>query len=162
MTWSLPFEELEEGAPFSTRARTVTESDIVSFASPTGDWHPQHADAEWAAHSTFGQRIAHGMLVVSFAVGLVPLNPERVIALRRIRDVVFRRPVRIGDTIHVDGRIAALRPATEEAGLVTISIDVVRQDGLRACGAKIDALWATDAAHAEPEGPFGEMVWDLA
>jgi len=162
VTWSLPFEELEEGAPFSTRARTITESDIVCFASLTGDWHPQHSDAEWAARSTFGQRIAHGMLVVSFAVGLVPLNPERVIALRRIRDVVFRRPVRIGDTIHVDGRIAALRPATEEAGLVTISIDVVRQDGLRACGAKIDALWATDAAHAEPEGPFGEMVWDLA
>ena len=162
MTWSTPFEELAEGTPFRTRARTVTESDIVAFAALTGDWHPQHADAEWAARSAFGQRIAHGMLVVSVAAGLVPFDPERVIALRRIRDVVFRRPVRIGDTIHVEGRIAALRPATDDAGLVTVAIDVVRQDGLRACGARIDALWRTDVAHAEPEGPFGEMVWDAA
>jgi 3-hydroxybutyryl-CoA dehydratase len=162
MTWTLPFEELEEGAAFRTRGRTITESDIVAFAALTGDWHPQHADAEWAAQSSFGQRIAHGMLVVSFAVGLVPLDPERVIALRRIRDVVFRRPIRIGDTIHVDGRIAGLRAATDEAGIVTIGLDVVRQDGLRACAARIDALWRTDAVAAEPEGPFGEMVWDVA
>jgi 3-hydroxybutyryl-CoA dehydratase len=162
MTWTLPFEELEEGAAFRTHGRTITESDIVAFAALTGDWHPQHADAEWAAQSSFGQRIAHGMLVVSFAVGLVPLDPERVIALRRIRDVVFRRPIRIGDTIHVDGRIAGLHAATDEAGIVTIGIDVVRQDGLRACAAKIDALWRTDAVAAEPEGPFGENVWDAA
>ena len=74
--------------------------------------------------SAFGERIAHGMLVVSFAVGLVPLDPERVIALRRVRDAVFRRPVRLGDTIHVSGRVANVRPAGDDAGLVTLAIDV--------------------------------------
>ena len=93
MNWSAPFSELVEGGRFTTRARTVTESDVVSFAALTGDWHPQHADAEWAAASPFGERIAHGMLVVSYAVGLVPFDPERVMALRRVRDAVFRRPV---------------------------------------------------------------------
>ena len=47
----------------------------------------------------FGERIAHGMLVLSYAVGLVDFDPERIAALRRIREVVFKRPVAIGDTI---------------------------------------------------------------
>ena len=45
-------------------------------------------DADWAAHSAFGERIAHGMLVLSYAVGLVGFDPERVMALRRISDAV--------------------------------------------------------------------------
>ena len=54
MNWSCPFEALEPGQAFTTRGRTVTESDVVSFAALTGDWHPQHTDAEWAAASSFG------------------------------------------------------------------------------------------------------------
>ena len=52
----------------------------------------------------FGERIAHGLLVLSIAAGLVPFDPQRVIALRRVRDVVFKRPVRFGDTITRRGR----------------------------------------------------------
>ena len=80
---------------------TITEADLVSFAALTGDWHPQHADAEWAAAGRFGERVAHGMLVLSYAVGLVPFDPERVVALRGLDSVTFKRPVRIGDTIRV-------------------------------------------------------------
>ena len=89
ISWWAPFEALELGQEFTTRGRTVTEADVVGFASLTGDWHPQHADAEWAASSPFGERIAHGMLVVSLAAGLVPFDPGRVVALRRVcrRDV---------------------------------------------------------------------------
>ena len=165
MNWSAPFEAIEEGARFTTRGRTITESDVVSFAALTGDWHPQHADAEWARTSAFGERIAHGMLVVSFAVGLVPLDPGRVVALRRVRDAVFRRPVRLGDTIHVEGRVAGVRPAGEDAGLVTLAIDVVRQDGLRACAAQVEVLWRAEAAAAavEDDGRLvGEMIWRAA
>ena len=64
--------------------RTVTEYDVVSFASLTGDWHPQHADAAWAAESPFGRRIAHGMLVISYALGLLPIDPRVVMAPRLI------------------------------------------------------------------------------
>ena len=164
MNWSAPFDELEEGARFTTRGRTITEADVVGFAALSGDWHPQHADAEWARTSAFGERIAHGMLVVSFAVGLVPLDPERVIALRRVRDAVFRRPVRLGDTIHVSGRVANVRPAGDEAGLVTLAIDVLRQDARRACAAQVEVLWSADvpAVVEADERPCGEMVWGAA
>ena len=91
------FDRLEEGARFASRGRTITESDLVSFSALTGDWHPQHADADWAAASQFGERIAHGMLVLSYAIGLLPIDPDRVVALRGIRGVIFKRPVPIGD-----------------------------------------------------------------
>ena len=168
MNWSAPFNELAEGERFQTRGRTVTESDVVMFAALTGDWHPQHADAEWAADGPFGQRIAHGMLIVSFAVGLVPFDPERVMALRRVRDVVFRRPVRLGDTVHVEGSVRALKPASDEAGLVTLGIDVLRQDARRACAAQVEVLWRAAPSGAAVAGaevlaaPCGEDVWAVA
>jgi acyl dehydratase len=143
MRFSAPFEALEAGEAFVTRGRTVTEADVVAFAALTGDWHPQHADAEWASRSPFGERIAHGMLVISLAAGLVPFDPDRVLALRAVRDAVFKRPVRFGDTLHVQGRIAALAGVSDEAGLVTFAWSVVNQDERAVCRAKVDLLWRT-------------------
>ena len=72
-----------------------------AFAELTGDTHPQHTDAEWARDSLFGEQIAHGLLVLSAAAGLVPFDPDRVVALRKVSDAVFKAPVKIGDTVHV-------------------------------------------------------------
>jgi 3-hydroxybutyryl-CoA dehydratase len=127
-------------APFTSRGRTITEADVVAFSALTGDWHPQHSDAEWAAQSTFGERIAHGMLIASFAVGLVAFDPERVVALRRIRDVVFKRPVRIGDTIRVEGSEAERRDVDDQTALVTWNWRIVNQDGELVCRMAIEAL----------------------
>jgi acyl dehydratase len=148
--WSAPFDELAAGESFTTRGRTVTEADVVAFAALTGDWHPQHADAAWAAESAFGERIAHGMLLLSFAVGLVPLDPERVVALRRVSDVVFKRPVRLGETIRVHGAISGLREIDERTGLVTWSWRIVNQDDRLACRATVEVLWRRDAPEPEP------------
>lgn len=145
MNLSDPFERLAEGERFATRARTVTEADVVAFAAQTGDLHPQHTDAVWAASSPFGQRIAHGMLVLSYAVGLVPFDPERVLALRRICDAVFKRPVHIGDTIRVEGSVLALNEVSDEAGLVTLGWRVLAQDDRTVCRARVDVLWRRDA-----------------
>src|ERR671928_1219416 len=93
------FDAVEPGESFESRGRTVTESDVVAFAGLTGDWHPQHTDAVWAAASDFGERIAHGALVLSFALGLVDYESDRVVALREISRATFKAPVRIGDTI---------------------------------------------------------------
>jgi 3-hydroxybutyryl-CoA dehydratase len=139
--FSSAFEELVSGQEFHTRGRTVTEADVVSFAGLTGDWHPQHSDAEWAAQGPFGERIAHGLLVISLAGGMVPFDPDRVIALRRITDVVFKRPVRFGDTIHLEGRVDELRPATDDAGLVTLAWSVLNQHGQAVCRARVEVLW---------------------
>ena len=154
MTLNLPYEELHEGARFWTRGRTITESDVVAFAAQTGDWHPQHSDAVWAESSQFGERIAHGMLVLSYAVGLVGFDPERVMALRRISDAVFKRPVRLGDSIHVEGSVVGLSPVSNEAGLVTLALKIVNQDGRMVCRARVEALWRRDAAPLpEPDAP---------
>src|SRR5437764_879957 len=110
------FDALTVGDRFATRGRTVTEADVASFAALTGDMHPQHTDAVWAAKSPFGARIAHGMLVVSYAVGLLALDPERVIALRRVRQAVFKRPVMVGDTIRAEAKVDSLEAVRDELG----------------------------------------------
>ena len=144
LDWAAPYDELRPGQTFVSRGRTITEADVVGFAALTGDWHPQHSDAVWAAESAFGERIAHGMLVISFAVGLVPLDPRRVVALRRLGDVVFKRPVRLGDTLRVSGRIAELSPVGDDAGLVTLSWSIHNQDAQLVCRARVEVLWSRD------------------
>ncbi|HEY8001619.1 MAG TPA: MaoC/PaaZ C-terminal domain-containing protein [Solirubrobacterales bacterium] len=138
---ALDFDRLETGASIKTRGRTITEADLVSFSALTGDWHPQHADASWAAESPFGERIAHGMLVLSYAIGLLPIDPERVTALRGLRSVVFKRPVPIGATITAEAEIAALRPLDPGHGLVELLLRVRDADGKLVMRATIDALW---------------------
>ena len=142
--WSAPFDALQAGQAFTTRGRTVTEADVVGFCALTGDWHRQHSDAVWAAAGPFGERIAHGMLVISFAAGLVPFDPDRVMALRRVGDCVFKRPVRLGDTMHVSGKIAELKAIDDAAGLVTLAWTVVNQDGQTACRARVEVVWRND------------------
>jgi 3-hydroxybutyryl-CoA dehydratase len=149
---SRDFDELRAGDAFASGGRTVTESDLVSFAALTGDWHPQHADAAWAERSEFGERIAHGMLVLSFAVGLAPINPARVVALRGIDGVAFKRPVRIGDTIHLEGRIEDAKPLTEELGAVTWLWKVVNQHGEVAVRARVTVLWRRGPEQALTNG----------
>jgi 3-hydroxybutyryl-CoA dehydratase len=117
------------GKPFITQSRTIREEDIVSFAELTGDMHPQHTDADWAARSRFGERIAHGLLVESCAVGLVNFDPEHVVALRRVGDAVFKLPVRIGDSVHVEGQVVGSRELDTDTELVEHRWRVVNQDG---------------------------------
>ena len=114
---------------FVTASRSIGEEDIMSFAKLTGDMHPQHTDAEWAAGSRFGDRIAHGLLVQACAVGLVRFDPERVVALRRVGDAVFKLPVKIGDTIHVEGQVVGSREVDDETELEEQRWRVLNQDG---------------------------------
>jgi 3-hydroxybutyryl-CoA dehydratase len=150
MNWSCPFEDLAAGQAFTTRGRTVTEADVVSFAALTGDWHPQHTDAVWAAESSFGERIAHGLFVLSLAGGLVPFDPERVVALRRVGDVVFKRPVKFGDTLRVRGKVSDVADASDEAGLVGFAWNVVNQDDSTVCRARVEVLWRRDDVEQAP------------
>jgi 3-hydroxybutyryl-CoA dehydratase len=136
-----PFGEISTGDRFTTGGRTVDESDILAFASLTGDRHPQHTDPGWAAGSRFGEQIAHGLLVLSFAVGLLPLDPERVVALRRVGDAVFKQPVKIGDTVHVEGEIVRTRAIDGEQGLVEARLRIVNESGRLAVRANVELVW---------------------
>ena len=135
------FDELATDQSVTTRGRTITESDIASFACLTGDSHPQHTDAAWASSSPFGERIAHGMLVLSYAFGLVPFDPDRVLALRAVRSAVFKRPVSIGDTIHAVAQVDRLATIDSSTGLVTLRIDVVNQRNRVVARGTVDVLW---------------------
>jgi acyl dehydratase len=143
------FDALEVGERFRTESRTVDEADIASFATLTGDTHPQHVDAEWATDSRFGERIAHGLLVLSYASGLMPFDPERVVALRRIGDAVFKQPVFIGDTVHVEGEVVQTRPIDDENGLVACRWKVLNQHGKLVLRASVELVWRR-AAVREP------------
>ncbi len=143
-TFAKDFDALSEGERFVTRGRTIGEADIMGFATLTGDTHPQHTDAEWAAGSRFGERIAHGLLVLSYAAGLMPFDPERIVALRRVGDAVFKQPVRIGDTIHVEGEIAAKSEIDPGHGLVSTRWRVMNQRGKLVARASVDLVWRRD------------------
>jgi len=120
--------------------RTVGEDDILAFAALTGDRHPQHVDAEWSADSRFGEQIAHGLLVLSFAVGLLELDPDRVVALRRVRDAVFKRPVKIGDVIRTERETVGTRRVDGEHELVELRLRIVNQDDQLVLRADLELL----------------------
>lgn len=97
------FEQFEIGESLLTAARTITEADIVRFAGLTGDFNQIHTDAVYAAKGPFGQRVAHGLLVQSIAVGLAVQTgfiEGTVLAFREL-GCKFSLPIFIGDTIHV-------------------------------------------------------------
>lgn len=99
------YEDIEVGERRETVGRTITEADIVLHAGQTGDFFPHHMDAEWMATQPAGQRIAHGTLIMSVAVGMTAgdINPQSMsYGYDRIR---FIRPVFIGDTIRVTAEI---------------------------------------------------------
>ncbi|MGE5408588.1 MAG: MaoC family dehydratase [Syntrophothermus sp.] len=149
-TLSRDFDGLEVGGRFESRGRTITETDLVSFSTLTGDHHPLHTDAEWAAESEFNGRIAHGMLLLSYAVGLVPLDPRRVLALRGFERVAFKRPVRIGDTIHVEGELESKKELDALSGLAVFDWRLVNQRGDTVALARVRVLWRRSAAEPAP------------
>jgi 3-hydroxybutyryl-CoA dehydratase len=143
------FDDLRIGDAMESSGRTVTEYDVVSFASLTGDWHPQHADAAWAAESPFGRRIAHGMLVISYALGLLPIDPRVVLALRSIDGAVLKRPVGLGDTIRVRARLANKRELGPETGLVNLAVRIVNQSDELVARMEIVVLWRRQPESAD-------------
>jgi acyl dehydratase len=139
--FSSDFDALDVGARFATSPRAVTEADIVNFAVLTGDSHPQHVDAAWASSSRFGEQIAHGLLVLSIASGSMPFDPDRVVALRRVGDAVFKRPVLIGDSVHVEGEVVSVKPIDDENGLVECRWRVRNQHGRLVLKASVELVW---------------------
>jgi 3-hydroxybutyryl-CoA dehydratase len=147
--FSLDFDELCEGTRFEGPWRTISEADVARFAALTGDHHPQHTDSEWAATSLFGERVAHGLLVLSCAAGLLAFDPDRVLALRSVRSAIFKRPVRLGESIRVEGRVRKATLLDRQAGLVEVGLNVYRFDGRLVLRGIIELVWKRDAYASE-------------
>jgi 3-hydroxybutyryl-CoA dehydratase len=135
------FDRITVGDKHVSRARTITETDIVSFAMFTGDWHPAHTDAEYAAADpVFGGRVAHGALSLSIALGLVTFWPEAMKAFYGIDRLRFVTPTRIGDTLHVESEVTELTPREDNAGVVTSDFRILNQRGETVLAASLKTL----------------------
>ena len=126
------FEEFEIGQKLITSARTITEADIVNFAGVTGDFNQIHIDAVYAAQDTFGQRIAHGLLIQSIAIGLVVQTGVIEGTTLAFRELTAKMslPVLIGETIHVVGEVVDTKAFRRlGGGNVSIKYSVINNDG---------------------------------
>ena len=143
------YEDFEIGAKLLTRGRTVTESDIVQFAALTGDFNPMHTDAEYAKNSFMGQRVAHGMLVISYAMGLayqLGILEQTVLAFRGL-EMKFSVPVTIGDTIRAELTVTEKKDAARlGGGTVTIDLKILNQENKTVQKGTITLLMASRPA----------------
>ena len=127
----LYFEEFSVGQKITSVARTVAESDIMTFAGLTGDYNQIHTDAEFAKGTQFGGRVAHGLLGLSLAVGLLMRTgvlEGTVLAFREIVEWKFIKPVFIGDTLHVEMEAKELKAMPRiRGGQALVALDVKNQ-----------------------------------
>ena len=130
------FEDMEIGDKVVSVGRTITEADIVSFAGLTGDYNTLHTDAEFAKGSIAGQRLAHGMLPLTYSSGLftrTSYNQAMMAQMAALTEInwKFKKPVLIGDTIHVEQEViekADPRPESD-MGKVTFLRTIFNQRG---------------------------------
>jgi acyl dehydratase len=123
------FDEIEVGEEYESPGRTVTETDIVIFAGLSGDYNILHTDAEFMKQSTFGERIAHGLLGLSIQAGLFTRAalPYATIALTDLR-WKFKGPIKIGDTIRVRARVSGKKETSKpDRGVITVERRVLNQ-----------------------------------
>ena len=130
-TTGLYYEDFEIGEATTSVGRTITEADVVNFAALSGDWNLIHTDAEYAKDQLFGQRVAHGLLILSIATGLavrLGFLEETTLAFRTINDWRMRQPVFIGDTIRTRLTVDKAKPMKRlNGGQVTFKVEVLNQ-----------------------------------
>ena len=128
----LYFEDFQVGHSIRSVGRTITEADVVAFAALSGDWNAIHTDAHHAAQHPFGQRVAHGLLIMSIASGLamrLGFLEGTALAFRDIGNWKFSLPVFFGDTIYVRATVTETKPmARLGGGLVTLKVEILNQD----------------------------------
>lgn len=128
------FEDQKIGRKGLSPTRTVEAHDITTFAGLTGDMAELHTSETYAAASEFGGRIAHGMLTLALAHGLVVRAGRLVttgVALLGWNNIRFSAPVRLGDTVQAEWQTITLRTSASrpDMGIVTDRITLRNQDG---------------------------------
>jgi 3-hydroxybutyryl-CoA dehydratase len=108
------------------RIRTITNADIVQFADVSGDHNPVHLNAEYAAHSLFGKRIAHGFLTGSHISALIGMDLPGAGSIYLGQTLKFLAPVYIDDTITARVEVISIH---EDKRLVILRTDCINQDG---------------------------------
>jgi acyl dehydratase len=150
----LYFEEFIIGDQTESVGRTLTEADVVNFAGLSGDYNLIHTDAEYSSGQMFGQRVAHGLLVLSIASGLavrLGFMEDTILAFRGL-EWRFAAPVFIGDTIRLRVTVEATKPMPRlSGGLVTLKMEVVNQKDAVVNRGSWDVLCRSQGEPASPE-----------
>lgn len=129
------YEDLHEGMRFRSPGRTITDADLIAFAGLTGDFSELHTSDVYARASQFGRRVAHGMLGLAYAHGLMWARTgelrETAIAFLGIGDWKFVGPIFVGDTIFVNYVLAELRDSRSRPtqAIASFDVELVNQDG---------------------------------
>lgn len=115
----LYFEDLSVGME-ERLSKTIASSDVVGFAQLTGDRNPIHLSEHFAAKTTFGERIAHGLYTASLISAVLGTRLPGPGAVYVSQTLNFRAPVRIGDTVDVIVTVAELIPERQRARLACV------------------------------------------
>ncbi|MEO8133506.1 MAG: MaoC/PaaZ C-terminal domain-containing protein [Betaproteobacteria bacterium] len=131
----LRYADLHVGMAFRSPGRTITDADLVAFAGLTGDYSELHTSDVYAKNSQFGRRVAHGMLGLAYAHGLMwPRTGElreTAVAFLGISEWKFVGPIFVGDTIFVNYEISELRDSKSRPtqAIATFDVAIVDQNG---------------------------------
>jgi 3-hydroxybutyryl-CoA dehydratase len=125
------FDDVEVGQEWESLGRTVTETDIVTYAGLSGDFNPIHMDHEFAKTTPYRRPIAHGLLIWAMSSGLSMLAPPmRTLAFVKLGEWNFRLPVYIGDTIRIKTRVLEKEARSRgRRGRVTWFRMILNQEG---------------------------------
>src|SRR5215211_1702004 len=129
------YDDLFVGMRFRSPGRTITDADLVNFAGLTGDFSELHTSDVYGKASQFGKRVAHGMLGLAYAHGLMWARTgelrETAVAFLGIEDWRFLGPIFVGDTIFVDYVLTELRDSRSRPtqAIATFDVAVVKHDG---------------------------------
>ena len=130
------YEDLYVGLAFRSPGRTITDADLMAFAGLTGDFSELHTSDVYAKNSQFGRKVAHGLLGLSYAHGLMwPRTGElreTAIAFLGIQDWKFIGPIFVGDTIFVHYVLAELRDSKSRPtqAVASFAVELLNQDGM--------------------------------
>jgi len=128
------YADLHVGLAFRSPGRTITDADLVGFAGLTGDYSELHTSDVYAKNSQFGRRVAHGLLGLAYAHGLMwPRTGElreTAVAFLGINEWKFVGPIFVGDTIFVNYTLAELRDSKSRPtqAVAIFDVAVVNQD----------------------------------
>lgn len=142
---NIPFEQLETGMQ-RQYSKTLTERDLQLFAETSGDHNPVHLNADYAASTAFGERIAHGMwsgALISAAIATTLPGPGSVY---RSQTLKFSKPVKLGDTITITLTVADKK---DRVKLVTIDCEGKNQRGETVVKGEAEVIASAEALSFE-------------
>ena len=133
MSFRYYWEDFTPGRTFEYGSRTLTEAEIIGFAS---DWDPQrfHTDPARAKETFYGGVIASGWhtgcVLMRFMCDAY-LNEASCIGSPGIEEWRFALPVRPGDTLRFRSTVLEARPSASrpDRGIVKWHWELLNQRG---------------------------------